>query len=230
MFLLQPYDGVTGCTGNARGAGVSGENRTPGTHSCTAACARAGRGRGGWRGTPQVRPCRLVRRLLAYAILRTRQDLGWASCPTRPTHASGPCGATAPPTPTPPPQKVGRRPWISQDTTLNLHPSIHIPNPKSQIPNPKSRRQARTTQIQPHYRFIAQTLSLTGQETVGGWWGWVAGALHRMDAMAELTGTYLQRAPAAHPHQPSQQNPPVTTPSSGNSSGSGLGLFSFKKK
>ena len=50
----------------------------------------------GWvrlRGTLQVRPCKLGRRLLVCAVLRTRQDRGWASCPTRPRHASGPCGS-----------------------------------------------------------------------------------------------------------------------------------------
>ncbi len=55
---------------------------------------RAVRGMAGWvrlRGTPQVRPCRLGRGLLVCAFLRTRQDRGWASCPTRPRHASGPC-------------------------------------------------------------------------------------------------------------------------------------------
>ncbi|QBL40355.1 hypothetical protein MG068_07455 [Stenotrophomonas sp. ASS1] len=43
-------------------------------------------------GALQVRPCKLGSRLLACAFLRTRQDRGWASCPTRPRHASGPCG------------------------------------------------------------------------------------------------------------------------------------------
>ncbi|MBA0281469.1 hypothetical protein D7Y44_12335 [Stenotrophomonas maltophilia] len=38
-------------------------------------------------GTPQVRPCSLGIRLLVCAVLRTRQDRGWASCPTRPRHA-----------------------------------------------------------------------------------------------------------------------------------------------
>ncbi len=50
----------------------------------------------GWvrlRGPLQVRPCKLGRRLLVCAVLRTRQDRGWASCPTRPRHASGPCGS-----------------------------------------------------------------------------------------------------------------------------------------
>ncbi len=50
----------------------------------------------GWvrlRGALQVRPSRLGSRLLVCAFLRTRQDRGWASCPTRPRHASGPCGS-----------------------------------------------------------------------------------------------------------------------------------------
>ncbi|KAA8995043.1 hypothetical protein FJU31_16000 [Stenotrophomonas cyclobalanopsidis] len=54
------------------------------------------RGLAGWvrlRGTLQVRPCKLGCRLLVCAVLRTRQDQGWASCPTRPRHASGPCGS-----------------------------------------------------------------------------------------------------------------------------------------
>ena len=44
---------------------------------------------GGWlqgqalRDTLQVRPCKLGRGLLVCAVLRTRQDRGWASCPTR---------------------------------------------------------------------------------------------------------------------------------------------------
>jgi len=53
-------------------------------------------GEAGWvrlRGPLQVRPCKLGRRLLVCAVLRTRQDRGWASCPTRPRHASGPCGS-----------------------------------------------------------------------------------------------------------------------------------------
>ncbi len=53
-------------------------------------------GRPGWgrlRGPLQVHPCKLGRRLLVCAVLRTRQDRGWASCPTRPRHASGPCGS-----------------------------------------------------------------------------------------------------------------------------------------
>ncbi|AVJ34053.1 hypothetical protein CLM74_15365 [Stenotrophomonas sp. MYb57] len=51
------------------------------------------RGMAGWvrlRGALQVRPCKLGRALLECAVLRTRQDRGWASCPTRPRHASGP--------------------------------------------------------------------------------------------------------------------------------------------
>jgi hypothetical protein len=55
---------------------------------------RAIRGMAGWvrlQGTLQVRPCKLGRALLVCAVLRTRQDRGWASCPTRTRHASGPC-------------------------------------------------------------------------------------------------------------------------------------------
>ena len=40
--------------------------------------------------TLQVRPCKLDGALLVCAVLRTRQDRGWASCPTRPRHASRP--------------------------------------------------------------------------------------------------------------------------------------------
>ena len=50
-------------------------------------------GMAGWvrlRGTLQVRPCKLGRALLVCVVLRTRQDPGWASCPARPRHASGP--------------------------------------------------------------------------------------------------------------------------------------------
>gem|GEM_PF-4875353 len=57
---------------------------------------RASRGMAGWvrlRGTLQVRPCKLDRRLLVCAVLRTRQGPGWGGCPTRPRHASGPCGS-----------------------------------------------------------------------------------------------------------------------------------------
>ncbi len=43
--------------------------------------------------TKRPHPCKLDRRLLVCAVLRTRQDRDWASCPTRPRHASGPCGS-----------------------------------------------------------------------------------------------------------------------------------------
>ncbi|TQM05547.1 hypothetical protein FB552_3232 [Stenotrophomonas maltophilia] len=52
-----------------------------------------GRAGGTAQGALQVRPCKLDRRLLVCAVLRTRQDRDWASCPTRPRHASGPCGS-----------------------------------------------------------------------------------------------------------------------------------------
>ncbi len=101
---------------------------------------------------------------------------------------------TVPRTHSSPPLTVGRRPWISQRKDPQLPTSIS----ESQQPDP--RRQARATQIQPHCHFIVQTLSLTGQETVGGWWGWVTGALHRMDAMAELTRVraHCLRGTASH--------------------------------
>ncbi len=52
----------------------------------------------GWRGGSgcggrSTHPWGLGRGLLVCAVLRTRQDRGWASCPTRPRHASGPCGS-----------------------------------------------------------------------------------------------------------------------------------------
>ncbi len=49
-----------------------------------------GRAGVGWRDTLQVHPCKLDGALLMCAVLRTRQVRGWASCPTRPRHASGP--------------------------------------------------------------------------------------------------------------------------------------------
>ncbi len=58
-------------------------------------------GAGATQNTLWIHPCKLVGALLVCAVLRTRQDRGSASCPTRPGHASGPwrlrfCTAPAP--------------------------------------------------------------------------------------------------------------------------------------
>ncbi len=102
---------------------------------------------GGWavQGTLQVRPCKLGRRLLVCAVLRTRQDRGWASCPTRPRHASGPCGSR--PCTTHPPclrqfpvaarhgRKKEEQPWVarfacSQPSMARLYKSTAEPKKK----------------------------------------------------------------------------------------------------
>ena len=64
----------------------------PGPGPAAGGCA-FGRLRSSASQAKRPHPCKLGRRLLVCAVLRTRQDRGWASCPTRPRHASGPCGS-----------------------------------------------------------------------------------------------------------------------------------------
>ena len=81
--------------------------------ACPASCIRANSlwrrvswlgpsGVGLW-GTLQVRPCKLSRRLLVRAVLRARQDRGWAPAQPvgrmRPTHAAHAPSNPPPPTP-----------------------------------------------------------------------------------------------------------------------------------
>ncbi len=61
----------------------------PGPGPAAVGCA-FGRLRSSASQAKRPHPCKLGRRLLVCAVLRTRQDRGWASCPTRPRHASGP--------------------------------------------------------------------------------------------------------------------------------------------
>ncbi len=81
-----PWDGGVGP--------VAGDAVNPAPRSGPAAGGYAfGRLRSSASQAKRPHPCRLGRRLLVCAVLRTRQDRGWASCPTRPRHASGPCGS-----------------------------------------------------------------------------------------------------------------------------------------
>jgi len=48
--------------------------------------------------------------------------------------------------------------------------------------------------------------------TIGGRGVWVCGTLHRMDAVAELTWTYLQRVPHTHMPRPNQRNTHTKAP------------------
>jgi len=64
-------------------------NPPPGSGPATGASA-FGRLRSSASQAKRPHPWGLVGALLVCAVLRTRQDRGWASCPTRPRHASGP--------------------------------------------------------------------------------------------------------------------------------------------
>ena len=65
-------------------------NSPPGSGPAAGGCA-FGRLRSRASQAKRPYPWGLGRGLLVCAVLRTRQDRGWASCPTRPRHASGPC-------------------------------------------------------------------------------------------------------------------------------------------
>ncbi|CRD67127.1 conserved hypothetical protein [Stenotrophomonas thermophila] len=156
---------------------------------------------GGWIvwGPLQVRPCRLGRRLLVCAVLRTRQDRGWASCPTRPRHASGPCGSR--PQPTHPPghgqfpvaATAGRerrrsRAKATATATATAARCGSDPFLFSDTPDP------RMAWIYCRHR-----------EIVGGGEGADGGTVHGMDAVDEPTRTYLRRVPPSAPSPPNQQ-------------------------
>ncbi len=82
--LAEGWRGGSGC-GDAA-------SPPPGPGPAAGGCA-FGRLRSSASQAKRPHPCKLGRRLLVCAVLRTRQDRGWASCPTRPRHASGPCGS-----------------------------------------------------------------------------------------------------------------------------------------
>jgi hypothetical protein len=78
-----PWDGGVGPVAG------DGASPPPGPGPAAGGCA-FGRLRSSASQAKRPHPCKLGRALLVCAVLRTRQDPGWASCPTRPRHASGP--------------------------------------------------------------------------------------------------------------------------------------------
>jgi len=91
---------LLGAGGGPGWCGMAGDAVNPQSGPAAGGCA-FGHLRSSASQAKRPHPWGLGRRLLVCAVLRTRQDRGWASCPTRPRHASGPCGSH-PCHPTPP--------------------------------------------------------------------------------------------------------------------------------
>ena len=150
----------------------------------------------GWvrlRGPLQVRPCKLGRRLLVCAVLRTRQDRGWASCPTRPRHASGPCGSR-PRNRTHPAFDRFPRSVDPRHAWMNLH--------RNRIFRMGIEKHPRMAWI---YCVDQGRHPPTAAEICQRWGGAGVRGVSRMDAAAKPTRTYLRRPRApAPPHHPTE--------------------------
>ena len=89
--MQQQQRAIRGMAGRCGWAGHA-VNPPPGAGPAAGGCA-FGRLRSGASQAKRPHPWGLDGALLVCAVLRTQQDRGWASCPTRPRHASGPCGS-----------------------------------------------------------------------------------------------------------------------------------------
>ena len=105
------------CRVGQRGPDGAGHavNPPPGSGSAAGGCAF-----GRLRGMPRKQapsPLGARPRLARVRVLRTRQDRRWASCPTRPRHASGPCRGRSCPArpPLPAHHPAGAVGWLFKD-------------------------------------------------------------------------------------------------------------------
>ena len=167
---------------------------------------RAGLVGGGWRDTPQVRPCRLVSAI--HGAQRSRQPP-----PTSPGHIAG----------------SHRNIWSNSTSLLSAflveivvsgraffggqHAFAAPTNPTGSRlgTDPTSYRQLPVpSRLVPLVPLVPRALLAHGyRSTIGAGAGWDCGTLHRMDAVAEPTGTYLRRVPRAHPAPPSPSHAPT---------------------
>ncbi len=145
------------------------------------------------QGSLQVRPCKLGRRLLVRAVLHARQGQGWASCPTRPRHASGPCGSRPCAAPPPP----------ATDSFRARPPR----NKKEKIKSGSgSLRSASTHGVDLPCR-PRSTPTNSRRETVGGGAVWGCRTVGAMDGAIEPPGTGLRRVLQPHTAPPNPQQP-----------------------
>ncbi len=161
-------------------------------------------GGSGWafRGTAQVHPCSLDRRLRVCAILRTRQGRGWASCPTRRAHAPDPCGSR-PLQPTPNRHDSGAVAMGNARSTAMLirgHALPDVGDFTAIVCRP----------IPPgHYRSHRGYVLLIfhgHRPSVWGVPGWVCETVKNMDVFDEPTWMYSRRVPQTHPGTPKHGN------------------------
>jgi len=119
-------------------------------------------------------------------------------------------GAGARPRPRPRQERLGgrlgrgRAQRRSAPTTKPPHP----PPPNTELPNLKIRRRSPSAWIhrdRPRNQKAAVTRGY--RWSVEGRYGWVGGTLHRMDAVAEPTRTYLRRVPPTQPYRPNSEPP-----------------------
>ncbi len=146
---------------------------------------------GGWtaQGALQVRPCKLGRRLLVRAVLHARQGQGWASCPTRPRHASGPCGS---------------RPCAAHPPGHGQFPCASTTEKKEKIKSGSgSLRYARS---EPSMARLWRT-SVRGKLSKAGWVGWRGCEPHGCGDQASMDG--FTASPAIRPTPPTRSNPAV---------------------
>ena len=91
---IQPWQHTVPNGKREEGCGGRGERLGPSWRRVFLSFAGlAGRVGDAGDGRSRIHAC-LVSRLLVCAVLRTRQDRGWGSCPTRRTHASDPWRST----------------------------------------------------------------------------------------------------------------------------------------
>ncbi len=100
--------------------------------------------------------------------------------------------------------------------SLGLSPRAHLTAhpPLTHLASPPSARSPSRPAPSPYAHLF----------TVGGRGVWVCGTLHRMDAVAELTWTYLQRVSHTHTPRPSPAQHAHQGSGSGFGSGSGSGF------
>ncbi len=165
----------------------------PGPGPAAGGCA-FGRLRSSASQANRPHPCKLGRRLLVCAVLRTRQDRGWASCPTRPRHASGPCGSRPRNRTHPAFDRSPRSAVDPRHAWMNLH-----------------RNRIFRMGIEKHPRMawiycVDQGRHLpTAAEICQRWGGAGVRGVSRMDAAAKPTWTYLRRPRTpTPPHHPTE--------------------------
>jgi len=153
------------------------------------------------QGALQVRPCKLGRRLLVCAVLRTRQDRGWASCPTRPRHASGPCGSR--PCPASPP-------GLGQISAADPPREINNKSKSGSLRSQSRGRQPPAVAVASAF-FLDLPVVVRPPESVWGRAGGVGGVsaawMPRLSPHGRVYGVPANPTRPAHPQETSFQRP-----------------------